>query len=130
MFWRNVSPPSSGLKNKPSKPAFSLVSCSAYSLTVKMEVTCPLKTSVDFNRLHIIISQKTELYIYVMGQCGLIGGASDFSGQACLQNSHCFSTECQLMSELLLRCRGHDKNTFSLRFLYIIFGGFVNLKIK
>jgi hypothetical protein len=41
-FQKNVPPPSSGLKNKPSKqmclpPDLMLVSCLAYSLILKME---------------------------------------------------------------------------------------------
>jgi hypothetical protein len=31
-------------------PAFTLVSCLAYTLTLKMEATCSLETSVDFQR--------------------------------------------------------------------------------
>jgi hypothetical protein len=57
-FRRNISPPSSGSKNKQRKkpaelclpPAFTLVSCSAYFLTLKMEATCSSETSVDFQR--------------------------------------------------------------------------------
>jgi hypothetical protein len=47
-FRRNISPPSSGLKNKP--PHFKFVSCSAYSSTLKMEAICSSETSVDFQR--------------------------------------------------------------------------------
>jgi hypothetical protein len=53
-FQRNMSPPSSGSKNKPSKkpaclpPAFTLVSCLAYSSAMKMEATCPSETLVNF----------------------------------------------------------------------------------
>jgi hypothetical protein len=46
-----------------SKQSFMLVSCLAYSLTLEMGATCSSKTSVDFSRLHGIISQKTELFI-------------------------------------------------------------------
>jgi hypothetical protein len=56
-FRRNILPPSSGSKNKVSKkpelclpPAFTLVSCSAYSSTLKMEAICSSETSVDFQR--------------------------------------------------------------------------------
>jgi hypothetical protein len=38
---------------------FKPVSCFAYSLTLKMEVTCSSETSVDF---HQTISQKVELF--------------------------------------------------------------------
>jgi hypothetical protein len=45
--------PSSGLNNKPIKKqqldnCFTHVSCFAYSYTLKMEVTCSSKTSVNF----------------------------------------------------------------------------------
>jgi hypothetical protein len=57
-FLRNISPPSSGSKNKPNKkPARKqvacralLVSCSAYPSTLKMEAICSSETSVDFQR--------------------------------------------------------------------------------
>jgi hypothetical protein len=52
MFHRNTLPPSSGSKNKPSRAllatCFMLVSCLAYYLTLKIEVTYSSKTSVDF----------------------------------------------------------------------------------
>jgi hypothetical protein len=68
MFWWNTSPPSSGLKNKRSKePVWKqvayFVSCLAYSLTLKMEMTCSSKTLVDFQWTTHVISLKTELYI-------------------------------------------------------------------
>jgi hypothetical protein len=46
--FRGTSPPSSGSKNKPH--AFTLVSCSAYFSTLKMEAICSSKTSVDFQQ--------------------------------------------------------------------------------
>jgi hypothetical protein len=56
-FRRDLSPPSSGSKNKLSskpelcfQPAFTLVSCSADSLTLKMKAICPSETSIDFQR--------------------------------------------------------------------------------
>jgi hypothetical protein len=43
-----TSPPSSGSNNKPSlPPAFTLVSCWAYSSTLNMEAICSSETSVD-----------------------------------------------------------------------------------
>jgi hypothetical protein len=42
-------------------PAFMMVSCSAYSSTLKTEVTCSTETSIYFH--HGGISQKTELFI-------------------------------------------------------------------
>jgi hypothetical protein len=53
-FQRNVSPSSSGLKSKSGKKSalfaacFMLVSCLAYSSTLKMEATCSSKTLADF----------------------------------------------------------------------------------
>jgi hypothetical protein len=48
-FRRNMSPLSPGLKNKLSLPsAFTLVSCSAYSSTLKMEAIYFSKMLVDF----------------------------------------------------------------------------------
>jgi hypothetical protein len=54
MFQGHISPTSLGLKNKPSMkqiPASCLVSCSAYSLTVKMGkmgAACSSEMSIDF----------------------------------------------------------------------------------
>jgi hypothetical protein len=72
-FRRNMSPPSSGSKNKPSnKPArsrfasracFMLVSCVAYSSTLSMEETYSPKGRLAFKGLHNVISQKIELFI-------------------------------------------------------------------
>jgi hypothetical protein len=41
---------------------FMLASCLAYSSILKMEATCSSETSVDFQRLTGVISQKTELF--------------------------------------------------------------------
>jgi hypothetical protein len=43
--------------------AFTLVSCLAYSFMLKMEVTCSSTHWLSFNRIHGIMSQKTELFI-------------------------------------------------------------------
>jgi hypothetical protein len=45
-------------------PPFTLFSCSDYSSTLKIEATCFSETSVFLTELHVIISQKTELFIY------------------------------------------------------------------
>jgi hypothetical protein len=62
MYRRNMSLPSSGLKNKPSKKpawkqvtsrtlfAFTLVFWLAYSSTLKMKASCSSETSVDVQR--------------------------------------------------------------------------------
>jgi hypothetical protein len=63
MFHRNMSLPSSRLK----KPAWkqvagrAVLSCFAYSLTLKVEATCSSKTSVDFQRTtwHYIPQDRT-----------------------------------------------------------------------
>jgi hypothetical protein len=66
-FRRNISPPSSGSKNKSSKlcwpPAFIPVSCWAYSSTLKMKAIFSSEMSVDFQRNHVVISQKMVLCI-------------------------------------------------------------------
>jgi hypothetical protein len=59
-FQRNMSPPSSGPKNKPSydrnhhkgllATCFTLISCLAYSSTLKMEEICYSETSVEFQQ--------------------------------------------------------------------------------
>jgi hypothetical protein len=43
--------------------AVTLVSCSAYSSTLKMEAIYSSETSVDFNGLHGVTSQKIKLII-------------------------------------------------------------------
>jgi hypothetical protein len=41
---------------------FTLVSCLAYSLTLKVDKTCSLRRWSHFNELCILLSQKTELF--------------------------------------------------------------------
>jgi hypothetical protein len=41
---------------------FTLVSCLAYSSILKMETTCSSETSIYFNGLHGVISQKKQLF--------------------------------------------------------------------
>jgi hypothetical protein len=54
MFQKNILPPFSGSKNKPSKisacllPTFMLVSCLAYFSTLKMKAMCSSERLVDF----------------------------------------------------------------------------------
>jgi hypothetical protein len=43
-------------------PTLTLFSCLAYSSTLKMETTCSSETSVIFNGLRSVISEKTELF--------------------------------------------------------------------
>jgi hypothetical protein len=55
-FRRNMSPASSELKSKASRRSaepvscFMLVTCLAYSPTLKIEATCSSETSVEFKR--------------------------------------------------------------------------------
>jgi hypothetical protein len=59
-YWRNTSPPFSGLKSKPSKQAASKVSCLAYSSTLKMEVTCSETLAVfQWTTWHYIPENRT-----------------------------------------------------------------------
>jgi hypothetical protein len=89
MFRRNLSPPSSGSKNKPTA---LLTACFmqiffwlTYSLTLKMEVRCSSETSVDFQwttwryipkgrALHNHHCENLKSYIYVF-----FGGSLYFS---------------------------------------------------
>jgi hypothetical protein len=50
MFRRNISPPFSGPKNKLCLPPFMLVSCLAYSSTLKMKAKCYFETLAYFQR--------------------------------------------------------------------------------
>jgi hypothetical protein len=60
-FQKNMSPPSSGSKNKPRKQMTSkMVSCFAYASTLKMDATCSSVTQLSFNGLHGVISYKIE----------------------------------------------------------------------
>jgi hypothetical protein len=43
--------------------AYTLVSCSAYSLTLKMEATCSSETLVDFLWTTWHISQEIEIFL-------------------------------------------------------------------
>jgi hypothetical protein len=73
-FWRNTSPPFSGLKNKPSRrPAwnrallatfFVLVSCLACFSTLQMEAKFSSETSVDFQPTtrHCILEDGTIFF--------------------------------------------------------------------
>jgi hypothetical protein len=68
-FRRNIPPPSSGSKNKPSKKAvwsrYKALSCLAYSSTMKMEEAYFSETSDDFQRttLHYIAENGTIQWI-------------------------------------------------------------------
>jgi hypothetical protein len=42
---------------------FTLASCLTYFSTLKMEATCSSETSVDFQDVHGVISQKIELFL-------------------------------------------------------------------
>jgi hypothetical protein len=65
MFQRNMSPPSSGLKSKPSKQqaSFMLISFMAYYSTLKVRQYVPLKHQMSFSGLYGVIPQKIELFI-------------------------------------------------------------------
>jgi hypothetical protein len=49
------------------KPAFMMVSCSAYS-TLKLKATCSSENYVYFNGLHAAISQKSVLFLITAGR--------------------------------------------------------------
>jgi hypothetical protein len=69
-------PQSSGLKSKSRKtPArnrqkavvaanFRLGSCMSYTSAIRMKVTCSSETSVDFHKIHDVLSQKVEIVEY------------------------------------------------------------------
>jgi hypothetical protein len=62
-FHRNLLPPSSGLKDSKQASLSSCImldSCLSYSSVLKMEVTCSLKSSVDFSGLHNVIFHMIE----------------------------------------------------------------------
>jgi hypothetical protein len=65
---RNMSPPSSRSKNKPRRTlfvtSFMLISCLAYSSTLKMEGTCSSEMSDD--ELYGVKSQKMNLFIITL----------------------------------------------------------------
>jgi hypothetical protein len=46
----------------PLPSAFKLITCLAYSSTLKMEAICPAKRRLTFNELHCPISQKRVLF--------------------------------------------------------------------
>jgi hypothetical protein len=50
------------LRNVLLAPAFALVSSLAYYSTLKIEAICSYETSVDFNGLHGVITQKTKIF--------------------------------------------------------------------
>jgi hypothetical protein len=62
MFRRNISPPSSDFC---LLSAFTLVSCSVYSSTLKNDRYVPPKRQLTLNGLHGVISQKIVLFTYL-----------------------------------------------------------------
>jgi hypothetical protein len=75
-----MSPPSSKTKNRfTNATCFTLVSCLAYSSMHRMEATCSSVTSVDFNRLHGVISQKIELFCLKIGFGSFLTHALQFT---------------------------------------------------
>jgi hypothetical protein len=62
LFWSTCKTKSKQSTNLFST-CFTLVSCLAYSITMKTEATYSSRMSVDFNGLYGIISKKNELFI-------------------------------------------------------------------
>lgn len=73
MFWKNILPPVSRLKSRPSKGASTLVaSYLAYFSTLKVEAVCSYKTSINFYQtIQNHISGNSTLHSHSHGNLNL-----------------------------------------------------------
>jgi hypothetical protein len=62
IFW-DITPSTDVSEESPLALVFTLVSCSTYASTLKIEVICSSETSSIFNVLYGVISQRTGLFI-------------------------------------------------------------------
>jgi hypothetical protein len=79
--------------------AYMLVSCSAYSMTMKMEAACSTETSPNFQQLHGVISQKIEFFITTAVSTSNLTNLDMFSHATCSSTS---KTEATGPSEMLM----------------------------
>jgi hypothetical protein len=62
MFRGNTVPPASGLKSRAKQGLLLMVSCFAYSSTLKIEVIC-FSEMLGVSELHRVTTQKTLFFI-------------------------------------------------------------------
>jgi hypothetical protein len=89
-LWRNMSPPSSESKNKPSKkPAWKKV---AYPSTLKIEATYSSETSVDFRRTtRRYIAEDESLHNH---NCDNLKSCMPHRSHTCILNSYLWRLLC------------------------------------